>query len=133
MFRQHKLLLVVALSGVAIAAATLRPAANAQSGQALVFAERACLDYGVTPHTAPFESCVSGPHAPSIAASRTSPTCRRAGRAKPATPACPTAWRRKRWVIVSASPRQDRPAHEQEDADPLRAALPTSKAAVRSG
>ena len=36
------------------------PAANAQSGQALVFAERACLDYGVTPHTAPFESCVEG-------------------------------------------------------------------------
>ena len=58
MFRQHKLLLVVALSGVAIAVATLRPAANAQSGQALVFAERACLDYGVAPNTAPFESCV---------------------------------------------------------------------------
>ena len=53
-------ILVIALGGVAIAAATpyLYPTANAQSGQALVFAERACLDYGVTPNTAPFESCV---------------------------------------------------------------------------
>lgn len=53
-------MLVIALGGATIAAATPWPAANAQSGQALVFAERACLDYGVTPHTAPFESCVEG-------------------------------------------------------------------------
>ena len=53
-------ILVITLGGVAIAAATpfLQPSAKAQSGQALVFAERACLDYGVMPNTAPFESCV---------------------------------------------------------------------------
>ena len=53
-----KNMLVIALGGVAIAAAMPHPAANAQSGQALVFAERACLDYGITPNTAVFESCV---------------------------------------------------------------------------
>ena len=34
-------------------------ATAAQSGESLVFAEHACLDYGVTPHTAVFEGCVS--------------------------------------------------------------------------
>jgi len=51
-------MLVIALGGVAIAAATPHAAVDAQSGHALVFAERACLDYGITPNTAAFESCV---------------------------------------------------------------------------
>lgn len=51
-------LLMIALGSVAIVAAVPRQAADAQSGQALVFAEKACLDYGVTPSTAAFESCV---------------------------------------------------------------------------
>ena len=50
--------LMIALGSVAIATAIPRHTADAQSGQALVFAERACLDYGVTPSTAAFESCV---------------------------------------------------------------------------
>jgi hypothetical protein len=59
--RQRMLVVATAglLGGLAIAAATPSPSANAQSGESLVFAERACLDYGVTPHTAAFESCVS--------------------------------------------------------------------------
>jgi siroheme synthase len=55
-------MLVVAtagLLGLAIAVATPYQSANAYSGQSLVFAEHACLEYGVTPHTAAFESCVS--------------------------------------------------------------------------
>ena len=59
----HQKMLVVAtaglLGGLAIATATPYPSASAQSGQSLVFAEHACLEYGVTPHTAAFESCVS--------------------------------------------------------------------------
>jgi hypothetical protein len=51
-------LMVIALGGMAIATAMPRHGADAQSGQALVFGERACLDYGVTPGTAAFESCV---------------------------------------------------------------------------
>ncbi len=50
--------LMIALGGVAIAALAPRHAADAQSGQALVFAEHACLDYGVAPSTEAFESCV---------------------------------------------------------------------------
>jgi hypothetical protein len=46
------------LGGLAIASTTPHRAANAQSGQSLVFAEQACLDYGVAPQTAPFEGCV---------------------------------------------------------------------------
>ena len=49
---------MIALVVMAIAAVAPRQAADAQSGQALVFAEHACLDYGVTPSTASFESCV---------------------------------------------------------------------------
>lgn len=49
---------MIAVLGMAFAAVTPRQAVNAQSGQALVFAEQACLDYGVTPSTAAFESCV---------------------------------------------------------------------------
>ncbi len=50
--------LMIALGGVALAAAIPRESADAQSGQALVFAERTCLDYGVAPSTATFEGCV---------------------------------------------------------------------------
>ena len=51
-------LTMVALAGMAMAAALPRYQADAQSGQSLVFAELACLEYTVPPHTAPFESCV---------------------------------------------------------------------------
>jgi hypothetical protein len=51
-------MVVIALGSMAMAAVVPREAADAQSGQALVFAEHACLEYGVTPRTASFESCV---------------------------------------------------------------------------
>lgn len=59
--RQNILVVATAglLGGLAIATATPYQSANAYSGQSLVFAEHACLEYGVTPHTAAFESCVS--------------------------------------------------------------------------
>ena len=50
---------MIAVVGMTIAVVTPRQAADAQSGQALVFAEHACLDYGVTLNTAAFESCVT--------------------------------------------------------------------------
>jgi hypothetical protein len=50
--------LLVALGGLAIVAVAPRHGADAQSGQALAFAEHACFEYGVTPHTKIFESCV---------------------------------------------------------------------------
>jgi hypothetical protein len=61
LFRQKMLVVATAgvLGGLAVATATPSPPANAKSGQSLVFAGQACLDYGVTPHTAVFESCVS--------------------------------------------------------------------------
>jgi len=51
-------LLMVALGGVALAAALPREGADAQSGPSLVYAEHACLEYGVPPLTALFENCV---------------------------------------------------------------------------
>jgi hypothetical protein len=51
-------ILLIVLGGLTIATTVSRQGAEAQSGQALVFAEHACLDYGVTPATAAFESCV---------------------------------------------------------------------------
>jgi hypothetical protein len=51
-------LTMVALAGMAMAATLPRYQADAQSGQSLVFAEHACLEYKVPPHTAVFESCV---------------------------------------------------------------------------
>jgi hypothetical protein len=59
--RQKTLVIATAglLGGLAIATAAPYEAANAQSGPSLVFAEQACLDHGVAPHTASFESCVS--------------------------------------------------------------------------
>jgi hypothetical protein len=58
--RQNMLVVATAalLGGLAIATATPYQS-NAQSGPSLVFAEQACLDYGVVPHTATFEGCVS--------------------------------------------------------------------------
>jgi hypothetical protein len=60
LLRQKALVVATAglLGGLAIATATPYRPANAQSGPSLVFAEHACLEYGVTPHTAAFESCV---------------------------------------------------------------------------
>src|SRR6267154_186080 len=53
-------LIVVATAGsLAVATATPYRPANAQVAQARIFAERACLDYGVTPSTAAHESCVT--------------------------------------------------------------------------
>jgi hypothetical protein len=57
--RQNMLATASLLGGLAIATATPYQSANAYSGQSLVFAEHACLEYGVTPYTAAFESCVS--------------------------------------------------------------------------
>jgi len=50
---------MIALCGMAIASVAPRHEADAQSGQALAFAEHACLEYGVTPATNAFESCVA--------------------------------------------------------------------------
>ena len=51
-------LLMIALAGATIAVAIPCPMADAQSRQSLVFAERACLDYGVPPSAGAFASCV---------------------------------------------------------------------------
>ena len=52
-------LLMLAVGGLTMVAIAPRDRADAQSGQALVFAEHACLDYGVTPGTRTFERCVT--------------------------------------------------------------------------
>ena len=106
LLRQKMLVVATAglLGGLAIATATPYPSASAQSGQSLVFAEHACLEYGVTPHTAAFESCVSRA---ARAFDRGQPDVaymQRAGRAMRMTPASPTACRLKRWAINSVSP-----------------------------
>jgi hypothetical protein len=61
LLRQKSLVIAAAglLGGLAIATSTPYRPANALSGPSLVFAEQACLDYGVTPHTTAFEGCVS--------------------------------------------------------------------------
>lgn len=51
-------LLMLAVGGLTMVAVAPRDQADAQSGQALAFAEHACLDYGVTPGTRTFERCV---------------------------------------------------------------------------
>jgi hypothetical protein len=52
-------LIMVAVGGLTMIAITPpRDQADAQSGQALAFAEHACLEYGVTPGTQTFEQCV---------------------------------------------------------------------------
>lgn len=53
-------LLMLAVGGLAMAAISSGDRADAQSGQALAFAEHACLEYGVTPGTQTFERCVMG-------------------------------------------------------------------------
>jgi hypothetical protein len=56
-------LLVIATAGIlgslAVATTTFHQPANAQAIQARVFAERACLDYGIEPSTTAHESCVA--------------------------------------------------------------------------
>ena len=49
---------MVSIAGMAIAAVAFHQNADAQSGQSLVFAEKACLDYGVPTNTPVFENCV---------------------------------------------------------------------------
>jgi hypothetical protein len=49
---------MLAVGGLTMAAITPRDQADAQSGQSLVFAEHACLEYGGTPGTQTFERCV---------------------------------------------------------------------------
>jgi hypothetical protein len=51
-------LLVLAVGGMTMAAIASRDQVDAQSGQALAFAEHTCLEYGVTPWTQTFERCV---------------------------------------------------------------------------
>jgi hypothetical protein len=51
-------LIMLAVGGLTMAAIAPRDQADAQSGQALVFAEHACLEYGITPGTRTFERCV---------------------------------------------------------------------------
>jgi hypothetical protein len=52
-------LLMVSAAALAIAVVGSRDQVGAQSGQALAFAEHACLEYGVTPGTRTFEDCVA--------------------------------------------------------------------------
>lgn len=51
-------LVMLAVGGLTMATIATRDQADAQSGQSLVFAEHACLEYGVTPGTRTFERCV---------------------------------------------------------------------------
>ena len=51
-------LLILAVGGLTMAAIASREQVDAQSGQALAFAEHACLEYEVTPGTRTFEQCV---------------------------------------------------------------------------
>jgi len=53
-------LFMVAAGVLTMAAIASREQVDAQSGQALAFAEHACLEYGVTPETRTFEKCVLG-------------------------------------------------------------------------
>ena len=120
------------LGGLAIATATPYRSASAQSGQSLVFAEHACLEYGVTPHTAAFESCVSR-------------AARAFDRGQPDVAYMQARWTRDahdaclsdgvspetlegRITMVRRHP--DRSAHEQKDADPLRATCPLRRAST---
>ena len=59
----------IAVSATA-AAANFAPSAEAQSGHALVLAEKACLDQGIQPNTAAFNKCVdrlvASDHVPNV-------------------------------------------------------------------
>ena len=50
--------IMLAVGGLTMAAITSRDPADAQSGQALAFAEYACVEYGAAPGTKIFERCV---------------------------------------------------------------------------
>jgi hypothetical protein len=50
--------LILAVGGLTMAAIASGDHVDAQSGQALAFAEHTCLEYGVTPGTRTFERCV---------------------------------------------------------------------------
>jgi hypothetical protein len=52
-------LIMLAVGGLTMAAIASGDRVDAQSGQALVFAEHACLEYGVTPGSRTFERCVT--------------------------------------------------------------------------
>ena len=49
---------MICMAGLAMAGLASRQQAEAQSGKSLVFAEHACLDYGVPTNTPIFASCV---------------------------------------------------------------------------
>lgn len=51
-------LLILAVGGMTMAVLASRDQVDAQSRQALAFAEHACFEYGVTPGTQTFERCV---------------------------------------------------------------------------
>jgi hypothetical protein len=53
-------LLILAVGGLTMAAIASGDRVDAQSGQALAFAEHACFEYGVPPGTRTFERCVDG-------------------------------------------------------------------------
>jgi hypothetical protein len=52
-------LLMIALSGLTIGAVASNHTVDAQSGHALAIGEHTCVQYGVPPGTAAFESCVT--------------------------------------------------------------------------
>lgn len=54
----NRLNTIVIAVGVATAAAAFAPTIQAQSGHALVLAEKACLDQGIKPNTPAFNNCV---------------------------------------------------------------------------
>jgi hypothetical protein len=62
--------------GAATAAVLLATPADAQSGHALILAEKACLDWGIKPNTAAFDRCVDRlvepDHAPNVTGRSTS-------------------------------------------------------------
>lgn len=53
-------LIMLAVGGLTMVAIASGEQADAQSGQAVVFAEHTCLEYGVTPGTRTFERCING-------------------------------------------------------------------------
>ena len=67
MNRRSTILIAV---GAATAAVLLATPADAQSGHALVLAEKACFDQGIRPNTAAFDRCVgrlvAPDHVPSV-------------------------------------------------------------------
>ena len=54
--RRHHLIVLALAGGLGIAGVS--PLALAQTGDALVHAERTCFDYGIAPNSAAFDACV---------------------------------------------------------------------------